>query len=128
MPNSAPISPAAEHSPARAAVGDGAVEPLVAQQWNHVAQRFLRDRIADLHGAGRHRLPVERGGGHGGAVQAVAPGASAQHHQGIARLRLRRVAFAREDTQRAAGHQRVGGAALMKKIPPPTVGIPMLFP
>ena len=100
-----------------AAVGDGRVEALVAGLEQHIEHLLLGDRVADLHGA------AHVGGGvvgqldraEGGAVDAVAAGAPAKHHHGVAGAHVARVGAARGDADGAAVDERVGGVALIKE-------------
>ena len=83
--------------PARAAVGDRAVQPPVARLEQHVDHLFLGDRVADLHRAADRLggLVGQLGRREGRAVDAVAAGAPAEHHHRIAGLAPGRVLAAR---------------------------------
>ncbi len=98
---------------ARAAVGDGAVQALVAGAQHSFLCLLLVDRVADLHRAAGDRAGrlVKLHAGEGRAAQAVAPGASADHHDQVAGPRAGAVAAARQNPQAAAEHQRVRGVA-----------------
>ena len=73
---------------AGAAVGDGVVEAGVPGCFDQLDEALFGDGIADLHGAaGLHvGCLVQLGGGEGGAVDAVATGASAEDNDTVARL------------------------------------------
>ena len=71
---------------ARAAVGDGGVQALVAGHQDGVQHHLFGDGVADLHRAAGDLagLVGQLDGGEGRAVQAVAAGAPAEHHDQIA--------------------------------------------
>ncbi|MCU0260749.1 MAG: hypothetical protein MUE78_07000, partial [Ilumatobacteraceae bacterium] len=99
--------------PASPAVRDGGVEPVGGQ--DGVDDQLLGDRVADLHAGTRHlaRGGVHRGGREGRAPQAVAPGATADHHHAVARRRPRERWGIGGQTDAPGEHERVGGVALV---------------
>src|SRR5216683_7646362 len=75
---------------ARAAVGDGVVKAEVARLDDDVRDFFLGDGGADLYRASGLRVDfaAHLAGGKGCAVDAIAPGAAAEHNDMVAGLRL----------------------------------------
>ncbi len=103
--------------PARAAVRNGAVQPLVARAQNGLHRLLLVDRMADLHraagdGAG---VLVNLHAGKRRPAQPVAPGAPADDDDQITRLCLCTMRPARQDAQTAAKHQRIRRVATIIK-------------
>jgi hypothetical protein len=115
-PPSAPISPTAEDRPARAAVGDAAIEATVARDEQRVHELFLLDRVADLHRARRDGLAglVELLAAEGGTVDAVAPGAPAGDDHEVAGAHLLVQAVDGQQADAAAVDQRVAHVALVE--------------
>ena len=94
---------------AGAAVGDGGEEAAVAGREDHVGHLLLSDGVADLHGM-REFVGVRVGqfsAGKRRAVNPVAPGAAADQHHRVARLRLLVDLVARNEPNAAAEHQRI---------------------
>ena len=100
---------------AGAAVGDGGVEAPVARQLDQLDQPLLGDRVADLDGAagGLARLVRQLGRGEGGAVDAVAAGAPAEHDHQVADLGGARVLADGQQADAAAEDERVAQVALV---------------
>ena len=95
------------------AVGDGVVEAAVAGHQEHVEDHFLGDGVADLDGAAGEGFAVagEFGGTEGGAVDAVAAGASADGHDQVVRLRLLERFIVGQQANVAAVDQRIAEVA-----------------
>ena len=93
------------------------MEELLPRGLEHeVGEHLLVDRVADLHGAAAFRLALTRqfDARKGSAVDAVAAGAAAGHHDEIARMHGGIRVAPGHDPHRAAEHERVADVARME--------------
>ena len=102
---------------ARAAVGDGVVKAAVARFEHHVENFLFFDRVPDLHRAAGERFAFARQfrAAKGGAVNPVAPGATAHRDDQVADFRLFERLVDRNQADVAAVNQRVAEVAFVEE-------------
>ena len=102
---------------ARAAIGDGVIQILVARLQDHIHHHLLGDGVADLHGTARNRFALMRqlGGGERRAVNAVAAGAASDRDDQVARMNFLLALVDRDHRHGPAIDQRVPEIPFVKE-------------